>query len=368
MTTQPTSSTSQIVPACFPTVETKSNAISVDELFALYERAGFLYPAKMQKLSPYLPLIRENWRKAMRLGDKLLVTFTHHDSDGNPDSSISTWRSTALGWVSQHLVSVSANPLSTRSVLLGAQAAKIDRGDDDSQQNWFRPENRYPARVFGSVVATLGSDRASVQPYALFSQRRHTPPGHIPFAPRVVSYDGSHADALLALARTAEGTAFVRAEDLASDPLLEQAGMLYREAGLFRGRQIWMAYQTQRSEPVAALLAYRGPLGMNFSFLENRCHIIVNPEAQQQDVAAACSSLLNAAMPAYSNFEPDAVPVVIRAGHSAGLAAEGLEFARNYNQSIWTREAFPDWYRHVDAFYARLLTRMDRRSAVEVAQ
>ena len=107
---------------------------------------------------------------------------------------------------------------------------------------------------------------------------------------------------------------------------------------------------------------------MNFSFLENRCHLIVNPEAQQQDVAAACSSLLSAALPAYSNFEPDAVPVVIRAGHIAGVAGGGLEFVRNYNQSIWTREAFPDWYRHVYACYARLPATRDRRSAVEVAQ
>jgi len=32
----------------------KVNAISVDELFRKYEQAGFLYPAKMQRLAPFM--------------------------------------------------------------------------------------------------------------------------------------------------------------------------------------------------------------------------------------------------------------------------------------------------------------------------
>src|SRR6266850_3965524 len=82
----------------------KVNALSVDELFALYERTGFLYPAKAARLVPYLGLVRENWRRLLQAGDSLLYVLTAGDNDMGC-ASISVWRSTLHGWTSQHLVS-----------------------------------------------------------------------------------------------------------------------------------------------------------------------------------------------------------------------------------------------------------------------
>src|SRR2546430_7346565 len=39
------------------------NALSVNEIFALYERTGFLYPDKAARLLPHLGQVRENWRR-----------------------------------------------------------------------------------------------------------------------------------------------------------------------------------------------------------------------------------------------------------------------------------------------------------------
>ena len=38
------------------------NALSVDDLFALYQRTGFLNDAKGKRLLPYIDLVRDNWR------------------------------------------------------------------------------------------------------------------------------------------------------------------------------------------------------------------------------------------------------------------------------------------------------------------
>src|SRR5882762_2602667 len=80
-------------------------------------------------------------------------------------ASLAVWRTTQNGWMSQHLVSEN-NPYASRAVMLAAAAASIRRGRDLSAQNWFRPENRFPARVFGSMVQTIGESLSSVQRHA----------------------------------------------------------------------------------------------------------------------------------------------------------------------------------------------------------
>src|SRR5260370_9037417 len=56
--------------------------------------------------------------------------------------------------MSQHLVCEN-NPYASRAVMLAAAAGAIRKGSDLSAQNWFRPENRFPARVFGSMASSL---------------------------------------------------------------------------------------------------------------------------------------------------------------------------------------------------------------------
>jgi hypothetical protein len=93
----------------------KVNELSVDQLFALYERTGFLYPEKAARLQPHMELVRENWRRLLRAGHELLYVLTAGNNDMGC-ASIAVWRSTLHGWTSQHLVS--ENPLASRAVIL----------------------------------------------------------------------------------------------------------------------------------------------------------------------------------------------------------------------------------------------------------
>src|SRR2546422_3863849 len=56
------------------------NALSVNEIFALYERTGFLYPDKAARLFPHLPQVRENWRRMLSAGESLLYVLTDRKS------------------------------------------------------------------------------------------------------------------------------------------------------------------------------------------------------------------------------------------------------------------------------------------------
>jgi hypothetical protein len=52
---------------------------------------------------------------------------------------------------------------------------------------------------------------------------------------------------------------------------------VYRALGLRRYRRIWLAMMDGHDAPVGAAIAYRGPLGFNLSFLENRCDVLLDP-------------------------------------------------------------------------------------------
>src|SRR5882757_1315251 len=136
------------------------NAIPVSELFALYERTGFLYPDKAARLTPHIEQVRENWRRMLRGGESLLYVLTAGDEERGR-ASLAVWRTTLNGWMSQHLVSES-NPYASRAVMLDGSAASILKGVAESHQNWFRPENRFPTRVFGTMVETIGESHSSV--------------------------------------------------------------------------------------------------------------------------------------------------------------------------------------------------------------
>src|SRR5260370_35301624 len=79
------------------------NALSVSEIFALYEHTGFLYPDKAARLFPHLEQVRENWRRRLRAGESLLYILTAGDKNRGR-ASLAFWRTTHHGWMSRHFV------------------------------------------------------------------------------------------------------------------------------------------------------------------------------------------------------------------------------------------------------------------------
>ena len=333
------------------------NSIGVDELFDLYERTGFLYPDKAARLLPFLGQVKENWSRMLEAGESLLYVLTAGDKKEGR-AALAVFRTTRRGWTYQHLVSED-NPFASRSVMLAAEAAMILKGSDESAQNWFRPENRFPARVFGSMIQAIGGSLSSAQNYAYFGLPRtlSLPPDR---GMRVVPCDAAYSKDLCWLAETTRGRVYVAAEELATDVPLASLDLLYRRVGLRRTRQVWLAYHQNR--PIGAAIAYRGPLGLNFSFLENRCDLLLLPNLAEKELQKAVSGLLGAAITAYQDFELESIPLVAGDDAASALLKVGAQLVRHYCQCIWLKDGYPRSYRHVDSFYSKVLDRARKRS------
>src|SRR5438309_3496009 len=335
------------------------NALSVSEVFALYERTGFLYPDKAARLLPHLEQVRENWRRMLRGGNSLRYVLTAGDHKRGR-ASIAVWRTAGNGWTSQHLVSEN-NPYASRAVMLAGSAASFLKGVDESHQNWFRPENRFPSRVFGSMVQTIGESFCSVQRHMYFAlPRKLVLP--VQKGIRVVPYSPSQKEPLCAVATAARGTVYVTAEELREDVEFKAVDEMYRSVGLRRTRRVWLAYRGYKDEPIGAVIAYRGPLGVNFSYIENRCDLLLHPTLPDSDVPSVAAGLLKAASSAYQGFELNAIPVITDQIAAAAMTQLGAEFLRHYCQGIWLKGGQLRFYRHVDGFYSRLLARSERHT------
>jgi len=129
---------------------------------------------------------------------------------------------------------------------------------------------------------------------------------------------------------------------------------------LRRTRHVWLAYRRYTDEPIGAAIAYRGPLGINFSYLENRCDLLLSATLLQSEVPNVVSSLLRAASAAYHDFELDEIPLIADEIATDALLRIGAEFLRHYCQGIWLKDGHPRFYRHVDGFYSRLLARGEK--------
>jgi hypothetical protein len=334
------------------------NSIGVDELFDLYERTGFLYPEKAVRLLPHLNKVKENWSRMQRAGETLLYILTAGNAQKGR-AALAVWRTTHLGWTYQHLVS-EGNPYASRAVMLAAGASSILKGSDESSQNWFRPENRFPARVFGSMIQATGGSHSSSQNQAYFALHRGLPMPE-DSAIRVLNYEQAYNKDLCSIAEATKGRVYVAAEELAGDVSFKALDLLYRRVGLRRTRHVWLAYNKRQNRPIGAAIAYRGPLGLNFSFLENRCDLLLLPSLSETEMVSAASALLNAAVRAYENFELEHIPLIVSEDNVPVLMNLGAEFIRHYCQCIWLKAGYPRSYRHVDSFYSKILDRAGKR-------
>lgn len=338
------------------------NALSVEELFELYERSGFLYPEKAARLRPHITKIKDNWRRMLASEDALVSVLTAGDSY-HGTASLTVWRTAQRGSTLQHLVSEN-NPFASRAVMLASGAASMANRNEDSGQNWFRPQNRFPARVFGSVVEAVGPARSSVQRLSYFAL-----PRTLSYAPNpevyVAAYEGQQKATLCAFAAAVRGQIYVVAEGLAGDVEFAGINQLYHRVGLRRTRHVWLAYRTRTQEVIGAVIAYRGPLGVNFSYLENRCDLLISPTVSQPETSAIARALLRAAVGAYQDFELEEIPLIAD-DHSAQACRQlGAEFLRHYCQGIWLKDGCSAFYHHIDGFYSRLLQRAEKQSVRE---
>ncbi|KPA13389.1 serine/threonine protein kinase [Candidatus Magnetomorum sp. HK-1] len=345
---------------------------ALDRLIALYEKSGFLYPEKKERILPYMDLILNNWRKALKMDDQLLniVKFTGNNPDKEELTSITFWRTTFNSWVAQHLVSTGF-PIGVCAMMLRAQAeVNIEKYRYKSFQNWFSESNNYANMVFGTLVKTIGNRYSNVNKYAYIGVKHISKSKYQTIT--TIPYQSDMQQELYHFYCQVRGSIDADAEEINDmDIELNQLDQLYQKVGLRRKRYVWFAMLKNKTLPVGVAIANRAPFGLNFSMLENRCDLMLDPSLTRETREAVCCHLLSEVMKVYfSNkinlpFPISFVPVITDFASSQVLIDSGAKFLRTYKKSIWMQQAFERWYTHIQQTYDAFLTKYEQKKTTK---
>ena len=337
--------------------------MSVSNLFTFYKDANFTYGKKEERIQKNIDLITDNWNKALKAGDKLLWVSISKSEKPDTMATISSWRSTNNSWMAQHMASSKDAPGLT-SVLLNTLAQTItERKSIKACHNWYCKENRTACRFYDEIVNAIGEEYSSntMFEYLNIDKDLETKEDESIIIER---FKPEMRKGLIEIAIKTHGPIYAVAEEFDHPDIeLNDLNKIYVNVDkqLGRKRYIWLAYHLSSdtpNEPVGAIICYRGPLGFNFSFFENRCDLLINTEDDHLREPIALS-LLSRARQVYfdTNFDHDIkklkypldyFPVVCIPSVSDSLKKkDGVESFRKYNQCYLLREGFEKYYRYL---------------------
>jgi hypothetical protein len=247
------------------------------QLWQLYLQSGFLYRAKIEKLSPHLEEVQETLVKLLSAGEKVCRIFIQ-ERNGRISCSLATLRFYERTWLVHHMASL-ADPKGMRQVLLRTVGWMINSPEIGFGLFSWRSGNRPAEAMLGSIPRSLPKEGFG------FSHRERSDyyfldidslrPLLVNKAPGI-EVCAAPLDRLPELSRALErkfGSFFCAVYALQPDQLrLDSLDRRYRPYGLARSRQMYVALH--RGEPLAVALAENASLGMNFSFFLNKYQIL----------------------------------------------------------------------------------------------
>jgi hypothetical protein len=237
--------------------------VSFEDLWDFFVRTKFMYPDKMQKLRPLLPQIRQTFDSATARSNRVFksVAFMRDQEMVGYASGLRAYRNT---WMNQHLAA-SAGGRGGRLLNFGVYFSQ--NVDLEYCKIFYRPENRWPARVFGGFARNISDPQIS--DLRLFSY--FTLPTDSDLIPAVPGIEVVEADAdQLAIAEryfvAKERGLILKANDLSRGGLqLSELDREFADIGLQRRRRVLFA--SDRGVPVGFALAEVSSPGLNLSEL-----------------------------------------------------------------------------------------------------
>ena len=333
--------------AGIPGVE-DATGLSFDELWRFMMDTGFLYPEKVARLTPQLPQLKRTLTTLLETPNPLFKTlvFKNPELQGHL-SAVRAYRHT---WIVQHLATrkEGAGRLAAARLLnLGITDYSEQLPDMHWLRVYFRPNNRWPARVFGRFARRI-ADPEILRPADLRLPRlAHLPGAEAP--------SRAHPSRRRPRGRARRGAALRRDRadadpdgggPLARGALPPRASSRYEGLGLERRREVLLAERSGRLVGFA-LLEISSP-GLNFSELTNTFRLYT-----QESSAEVTGALAAAARARYGELGRTGCIALAEPQQIPTLEAMGFVMSKSY--TCWTghRSLYRRYYEYILRLYER---------------
>ncbi|MDH4205748.1 MAG: hypothetical protein OEV45_09495 [Desulfobacteraceae bacterium] len=287
------------------------NRVNMDDLWGFFFESGFIYPKKYAFLEANKEKIKAVYKKLYTQNQKIARHFIYQDKD-RILGHLAMIRFYENTWLIHHHAA-------DRSVSLKAGIAVLDqigRFINDSHQFYstrmnyafcyFRPENRFPNRVFGGVFKSISDPKVcSLDTFAYFHCRKTS--NDESGLDRPWDLMEAKSEDLFELQKFYEfssGGIMLDAMELNEGDAMDELSMKYQQLGLKREKHVFSLKRDGKLKVVAIINI--SDVGLNLADLTSNIKVIVVDSSElTKDILYLALSQLS------KKFEQDEIPVLI---------------------------------------------------------
>ncbi|MBU0513745.1 MAG: hypothetical protein KJ621_03125 [Proteobacteria bacterium] len=305
------------------------------ELWRFYLDTGFIYPAKMDLIRPYLAEIFDTGVRLAACGEDIGKTCLAHDRGAIMNSLVLT-RFYPHTWLIHHMAS-RQNPAGMVTLLLRNVAWLLDKPEVKYARFYWRPENKRVNALFRGLQRSFHKGGAEISLLKTLAYHHLNIPAVMarldPAEPTISVSPVTPMSHLEISARLKQGLGQADYEVEALAPrTLTLSGLddLYRGHGLERTRTLFAARRAGKLLGIA--LAENSSLGLNLSFYLNTFKIVmVETGLSAADKRAVVHGLLREVCRYYRRQGRDFVVALADPTLDAHLTELGFSSVKQYN-------------------------------------
>ncbi len=308
-----------------------SMEVDMEALWEFLFDTGFIYPKKYGLLQSHKEEFKRTYQRLYQENPEIASHFTYQ-KNGRIYGHISMVRAYEKAWMIHHHAARAMDKKRAGFLVLRQimhylnDMRRLPSANLDYVMSYFRPENKFPDRVFGGFARALGQAKGCSMD--LFAYLPHTSLSLATRLPQGWSMERCVSEDLWELSRFYDdqsGGLFLDAVGVGRncedpDPLEE----IYTRSGFLRK---WQAYSLKHHEELhAVLLADQSELGFNLSELLNGIKIlVVNSKALPWHVLSTAISRLTGI------YKMDKVPILFYPFQY--VKAKGIPYEKQYQ--LW---------------------------------
>jgi len=327
--------------------------IDMDQLWTFFFQSGFIYPQKYKAIEGNRQALKEAYARLYSGAPEIARHFVYQEHNAIL-GHMAMLRLFSGAWMIHHHAADRSRSrhAGLDTLRMAGEAANVAQALYSSHMqyafSYYRPENRFPHRVFGGVADHYADPRqCSVDSFAYCHYRKEfdlnwkdsgpwtLTPAHREELAELEAWHAAHSGSLM-----------LKALDLTVDaPAGQQLAEVYREAGFQWER---LVFSLQRDGVTTAIfMVLRTELGLNFSSFNNAITVLVtDPERLPREAFYTAISMLA------SKYPQNEVPVLV---YPESYAREQhLDVEKNYNLWVIDCHNLDPYFDFCDKLFRRL--------------
>ena len=323
------------------------NRVSLDELWNFFFETGFIYPDKYEHIEKNKQQIKATYEKLYNSNSNITKHFIYQDN-GRIMGHMAMLRYYSKTWlIHHHAARKSALNKAGLIVLdqigrMGNNSHRLDSLHMDYLICYYRPENKFPSRVFGGAAKSIQDPKGcSIDAFAYYHHQCNlTRMASLPESWQLDDVSDNDLIELENYYQHVSGGLMLEATDLKPNRLgIDTLSEEYARLGLNRCRQLFALRQEHRLK--AIVMVNLTDLGLNLSDLTNCITIfVIDPKALSADILNATLDVLA------TTFQKSSIPTLL---YPAGYADEqGIAYEKHYNLWAFSLQFSDQYFKYIN--------------------